>query len=144
MFHREWKQKRTFWGCKPQKNKNIDPHQNFTGSYKKGMGIFLSFCQKLFSKAHVVFWYFQRLQKGNIGLKKMQDLHVIFGHFRVVWKKLILFFLQHKYVTRYQCVKWHENIWDLSKFCFDSSFIKFIFIYTKIKRCDCQSFLTNN
>ena len=26
---------RTFWGCKPcKKNNNIEPHQNFTGSYK--------------------------------------------------------------------------------------------------------------
>ena len=28
---------RTFCGCKPSK-KSIEPHQNFTGSYKKGDG----------------------------------------------------------------------------------------------------------
>ena len=26
---------RTFWGWQPWKNKNIVPHQNFTGSYQK-------------------------------------------------------------------------------------------------------------
>ena len=30
---------RTFCGCKPsKKKKNIEPHQNFTGSYKKCEG----------------------------------------------------------------------------------------------------------
>ena len=29
---------RTFWGCEPSKKNNIEPHQNFTGSYKKCEG----------------------------------------------------------------------------------------------------------
>ena len=28
---------RTFWGWETSKNKNIVPHQNFTGSYKKSV-----------------------------------------------------------------------------------------------------------
>ena len=29
---------RTFCGCEPSKENNIEPHQNFTGSYKKCEG----------------------------------------------------------------------------------------------------------
>ena len=29
---------RTFCRCKPSKKNNIEPHQNFTGSYKKCKG----------------------------------------------------------------------------------------------------------
>ena len=29
--------KRTFWGWKPEKKKNIELHENFTGFYKKGI-----------------------------------------------------------------------------------------------------------
>ena len=33
---------RTFCGCKPPTKNNIEPHQNFTGSYKKCEGSRLS------------------------------------------------------------------------------------------------------
>ena len=40
MFHTNKNKVRTFWGWKPSKNKYIESHQNFTGSYKKSVKTF--------------------------------------------------------------------------------------------------------
>ena len=52
MFHGKLKYDKNILGCKPsEKNNNIEPHQNFTGSYKKceGSGLTPKYteCQKV-------------------------------------------------------------------------------------------------